>query len=74
MSNKKNYIHDDRSLCNGCNSYKFGEHQKFCVFNKQDTNEQLLDDLIHAASQNNEFDNRRELEYYRALVLKRMKK
>lgn len=38
------------------------------------SNEQLLDDLIHAASQNNEFDNRRELEYYRALVLKRMKK
>lgn len=34
MNNKKNYIHDDRSLCNGCNSYKFGEHQEFCVFNK----------------------------------------
>ena len=38
------------------------------------SNEELLDLLIRAASDNNEFDNRRDLEYYRLLVLKRMKK
>lgn len=38
------------------------------------SNEDLLDLLIIAASKNNEFDNKKELEYYRLLVLKRMKK
>ena len=36
-------------------------------------NQELLDLLIRAASDNNEFDNRRELEYYRTEVLQRMK-
>lgn len=38
------------------------------------SNEELLDLLIIAASKNNQFDNRKELDYYRLLVLKRMKK
>ena len=38
------------------------------------SNEELLNLLIIAATKNNEFDNRKELEYYRILVLKRMKK
>jgi len=38
------------------------------------SNEQLLDLLIRAAGNNNEFDNRRELEYYSLQVLSRMKK
>ena len=38
------------------------------------SNEQLLDDLISAASDNNEFDNRSELEYLRGEVLRRMKR
>ena len=37
------------------------------------SNEELLQLLIRAASDNNEFDNRRELEYYRTEVLQRMK-
>ena len=37
------------------------------------SNQELLDLLIRAASDNNEFDSRRELEYYRAEVLQRMK-
>ncbi len=37
------------------------------------SNEELLDLLIRAAGNNNEFDNRRELEYYRLEVLQRMK-
>lgn len=37
------------------------------------SNEELLDLLIRAAGNNNEFDNRTELEYYRVEVLKRMK-
>ena len=38
------------------------------------SNEELLDLLIRAANDNNEFDNRSELEYYRLQVLNRMKK
>jgi uncharacterized protein YicC (UPF0701 family) len=38
------------------------------------SNEDLLNDLIHAAGQNNEFDNTREVDYYRRLILERMKK
>lgn len=38
------------------------------------SNEELLDLLIRAANDNNEFDNRTELEYYRLQVLNRMKK
>ena len=38
------------------------------------SNEELLQLLIRAASANNEFDNRSELEYYRLQVLSRMKK
>ena len=38
------------------------------------SNEELIDLLIRAASDNNEFDNRTELEYYRLQVLNRMKK
>ncbi len=38
------------------------------------SNEQLLDDLIRAAGDNNEFDNRNELVYLREQVLKRMKR
>lgn len=37
-------------------------------------NEELLHLLIRAANDNNEFDNRRDLEYYRLQVLNRMKK
>lgn len=37
------------------------------------SNEELLDLLIRAAENNNEFDNRREVEYYRLEVLQRMK-
>ena len=38
------------------------------------SNEQLLDDLIRASSDNNEFDNRDRVEYLRGEVLKRMKR
>ena len=38
------------------------------------SNEELIDLLIRAANDNNEFDNRSELEYYRLQVLNRMKK
>lgn len=38
------------------------------------SNEELLALLIRAANDNNEFDNRTELEYYRLQVLNRMKK
>lgn len=38
------------------------------------SNEELLDLLIRAANDNNEFDNRSDLEYYRLQVLNRMKK
>jgi hypothetical protein len=37
------------------------------------TKEQLLDELISAAGDNNEFDNRSKLEYLRKEVLKRMR-
>lgn len=37
------------------------------------SNEELLDLLIRAANDNNEFDNRSDLEYYRLQVLSRMK-
>ena len=37
-------------------------------------NEELLNLLIRASSDNNEFDNRDKVEYYRQEVLKRMKK
>jgi hypothetical protein len=39
-----------------------------------DKNEKLLDLLIRAAGDNNQFDNRAELEYYHLQVLNRMKK
>jgi hypothetical protein len=43
-------------------------------YNKmQKTNENLLDNLIRAASDNNEFDNRREVEMLRKEILKRMR-
>ena len=38
------------------------------------SNEELIDLLIRAANDNNEFDNRSELEYYHLQVLNRMKK
>lgn len=38
------------------------------------SNERLLDELIRAAGQNNEFDNGAEVDYYRRLVLERIKK
>ena len=38
------------------------------------SNEQLLDDLIRASADNNEFDNRDRVEYLRGEVLKRMKR
>ena len=37
------------------------------------SNEQLLDLLIRAAGNNNEFDNRQQVEYYKVEVLQRMK-
>ena len=37
------------------------------------SNENLLDELIRAASNNNEYDNRSELNLLREQVLKRMK-
>ena len=41
---------------------------------KELSNEDLVDFLIRASSDNNEFDNREELEYYKQAVLKRMKR
>ena len=40
---------------------------------RKETNENLVDNLIRAANDNNEFDNRRELEILRKAVLKRMR-
>jgi len=46
-------------------------------YNKMQTreqiNENLVDNLIRAASDNNEFDNRKEIEMLRKEVLKRMR-
>lgn len=68
MSNKSR---DPRSFCTRCNTYVLGQHEKTCDFRSK-CNEELLDSLISAAGQNNEFDNREEVEYYRRQVLERM--
>jgi DNA-binding transcriptional regulator PaaX len=57
-------------MCDKCTN--LSELKKAYKKNLKD-NENLLDNLIRAASDNNEFDNRRELEYYRLEVLQRMK-
>ena len=41
--------------------------------NKNLLNENLVDNLIRAANDNNEFDNRQEIKMLRELILKRMK-
>lgn len=40
---------------------------------REQTNENLVDNLIRAASDNNEFDNRQEIKMLRELILKRMR-
>ena len=40
---------------------------------REQINENLVDNLIRAASDNNEFDNRKEIEMLRKEVLKRMR-
>jgi hypothetical protein len=59
------------NMCDKCTN--LSELKKTYKKNLKD-NENLLDNLIRAASDNNEFDNRTKLEYYRLQVLNRMKK